>query len=134
MIVVDSSVALQWLLPEEGTAAAEAIVGAELAAPDVIFVEVANVLAKKVRAGNLSVEQAKLGLRLVGKNIARIEPSSQLAPAALELSVALGHPVYDCIFLACAIALDAKVATKDEKFRKRASQDRHADRFLSGDA
>lgn len=50
MIAVDSSIALQWVLPESGTAAAVGLLGRpDLVAPDILLVESANVLAKKVR-------------------------------------------------------------------------------------
>jgi predicted nucleic acid-binding protein len=122
VIVVDSSVALQWVLPEAGAQAAEALLGSELAAPDIIFIEVANVLGKKVRAGETTLHHAAGSLELVGDNIGRIEPTRLLIERALELSVDLSHPVDDCAFLSCALALETYVATRDARFVRRAAE------------
>lgn len=117
MIVVDSSIALQWVLPESGADAAEALIGRpELVAPDLILIEVANVLAKKVRAGDMTLDQAQEGLMLVRDTVGRLNSSVDLCGRALDLSVELSHPVYDCCFLACALAEDASLATRDQPF------------------
>ena len=120
MNVIDSSIALQWVLPEAG--AAEAVTfydDLRSIAPDVILVEVANVLAKKVRAKNLSGDEARQALHFVHQGLVRLELSAPLIPRALELSIALSHPVYDCVFLACAEERQAKLVTRDAPFRKR---------------
>ena len=130
MIVVDSSTALKWLLPEDGAQEAEAILGQDLVAPDVIFVEVANVLGKKVRAEELSLSQAASALDLLAEIVGRIESTRPLLRHALELSAALSHPVYDCLFLACALSLNASLATHDDQFRRRASAAGYSSQFL----
>lgn len=116
MIAVDSSIALQWVLPEEGAAAALALLGRpDLIAPDIILVETANVLAKKVRADDISLDAAREGLGIIRDAVAIIS-SVELATDALQLSVDLVHPAYDCCFFACAVASDASFATRDQPF------------------
>ncbi|MDB5439599.1 MAG: Ribonuclease VapC [Caulobacteraceae bacterium] len=39
-------------------------------------------------------------------------------PAALQLAAKLGHPVYDCVYLASAIRQNLTVVTADQRFAK----------------
>ncbi len=118
--VIDSSVALQWVLPEANGEQSRSYLGApDTAAPDIILVEVANVLAKKVRVGTMSGDEAKVALSIVKDGLGRIVESALLVPRALELAVDLNHPVYDCVFLARAEYLGGLLATPDVPFAKR---------------
>jgi len=122
VIVIDSSIALKWVLPEEGSEQALRYVqGGGLAEPDILLVETANVLAKKVRAKDLAPEVAIQALGMVKTAVPRLIASDLLVPRAMELSIALSHPVYDCVFLACAEHLDSRLATRDTRFSKRLS-------------
>jgi hypothetical protein len=49
-------------------------------------------------------------------------PSVALIPRALDLSISLNHPVYDCVFLACAEQAEGHLATRDERFIKRVAE------------
>lgn len=118
--VIDSSIALQWVLPEEGREQAYRYVQAGgVVAPDILLVEAANVLGKKVRSFSMTGEQARSALALIGLSISRLIPTPPLVPRALELSIALSHPVYDCVFLACAEQERGQLATRDEPFARR---------------
>jgi predicted nucleic acid-binding protein len=120
VIVVDSSIALQWVLPEEATEQAERYLSEpDIGAPDVLFVEAANVLAKKVRLRDLSGDEARRAFALIEEAFTRVESTRRLIPRALELAITRSHPAYDCVFLACAEALEAKLATRDAPFVKR---------------
>jgi predicted nucleic acid-binding protein len=123
VIVVDSSIALQWVLPEAGASVAEELFGnPDLLAPDILLMEAANVLAKKVRAGNSTMDGALTGLVLIRDTVARLVSSIELAPEALRLSAELSHPAYDCCFLACALQSGATLATRDQPFIDRLSE------------
>ena len=120
MIIVDSSIALQWVLPEAGAAGAEQYLRADDSiGPDIVLVEVANVLAKKVRANNMTGGEASEALEIVRDAFTRLIPSEALVSRALELSVTLSHPVYDCVFLACAERLQGRLVTRDVPFARR---------------
>ena len=117
MIVVDSSFALQWVLPEPDSEPAEQLLGrTDLTAPDILIIEVANVLAKKVRIGDLTLAEAHAGLQIIKDAIPVLVNSVALAASSIALAAELSHPVYDCCFLACAIDLDTKLATRDQPF------------------
>jgi len=86
--------------------------------PDILLVETTNVLGKKVRANNITAEQAMASLSAV-KDAVQLVLSEPLIARALELSIELSHPVYDCVFLACAEQLGGTLATRDAPFTKR---------------
>jgi predicted nucleic acid-binding protein len=131
VIVIDSSIALQWVLPEEATEQAERYLSEpDIVAPDVLFVEAANVLAKKVRLRDLSGDQARRAFALIAEAFTRVESTRWLVPRALELAITLSHPAYDCVFLACAEALGAKLATRDAPVVKRI-REHGFDQFLA---
>lgn len=135
MIVVDTSLALQWLLDEPQTPRAEALLeGEPLGAPDILLVEAANVLGKKVRQGEIGIEQAQEGLRFIRANVGRLVSSSELVARALTLAVELAHPVYDCVFLACAEHLGGRLATRDAPFARRMAQRGMGALLLDGEA
>lgn len=120
MITVDTSLALQWVLPEEDSLRADGYLeNAKVASPDILMVEVANVLAKKVRAEDLTIEDAHRALAFVRSSVSLLEPTEPLVPRAMELSAQLGHALYDCVFLACAERMGGKLATRDAPFIKR---------------
>jgi predicted nucleic acid-binding protein len=116
VIVVDSSIALQWVLPEDGAEAVSLLGRPDLLAPDILHVEVTNVLAKKVRARDVTMDGAHAGLGIIREAIPTLVSSSELAEETLRLAVELVHPAYDCCFLACALKADATFATRDRPF------------------
>lgn len=133
MIAVDSSIALQWVLPEAGTAKAVSLLGrVDLVAPDILLVESANVLAKKVRAGDMTLDRAQIGLKIIRDAVPSIMSSAELSSEVLRLSVELGHPAYDCCFFACALKADAAFATRDQPFINRLIAHGHSDRLHFG--
>ncbi len=64
-LVIDASVAIKWVIEEEGTAEALTLRRQHLIAPDLIIPECANILWKKVRRDELSAEEASLAGRLL---------------------------------------------------------------------
>ena len=123
MIVVDTSVALQWLLMEPDAQQAEALIARDdLAAPDIILLEAANVLSKKRRLNQIELSQAAEGLRFLRANVPMMVPGDELVDRAFEISLEISHPAYDCMFLACAERLASRLVTRDSPFAKRVTQ------------
>jgi predicted nucleic acid-binding protein len=124
--IVDTSVAVKWYFEESGHAAADAILEAQIAgerdllAPDLVVPEFANVLWKKTRRGECSSDDAVAILDLWETDRPELVPSSELAARALALASALDHSVYDCLYLATAIELDAAFATADRQLARAA--------------
>jgi predicted nucleic acid-binding protein len=121
MLVVDTSVAVKWVVAEDGTGvedgtdAAVALLTKELIAPDCIIGEFANALFKKVRRGEIGREQARASFAILPETVSFF-PTANLVEAALALALDIGHPVHDCIFLVGAIQQGVPLITADAKF------------------
>jgi len=127
VIVVDTSVVVQWVAPEDAERRAEVLLGRDdLAAPDVLLVETANVLRKKARDGDVTRDQAFEGMELVEANVKTLVPTSTLLLRAMQLAFEMNHPVYDCLFLACAEMTGTVVLTRDRRLAQRAADHGHA--------
>ena len=120
-VVIDASVALKWVLDEEGSPAARRLAATEtLAAPDLMFIECANVLSVKVRRRLLSEADAKAGLQLIDEIPIRSVPSRAHVRAAQVIGFELGQTAYDSLYLAIAIAERADFVTADDVFARAA--------------
>ncbi len=115
-VVVDASVALKWVLDEPGQAAADALIDLELAAPSLWLVEAANALWRRSQRGEISGLEAEERLaELFNAPVTAVAIEEDL-PEALRLAQALGHPVYDCLYLALALRENTHVVTADARF------------------
>lgn len=92
-------------------------------APDLLFLECANALWRKARTGELTKEEAVDGLALIEAAGVRLTRLAELASEALQLSIRLQHPVYDCSYLALAVRLGSKVITDDRRFVRAVQRD-----------
>jgi hypothetical protein len=121
-LVVDASVAFKWLVSEEGTDRAQALLGAagSLLGPDIVYHEIASGLAKRCRSGVLSLERASEALALVARHFDELVPTRALAIRALGLSLELDHHLFDCIYLALAAEKRTTLVTADTQFVKKA--------------
>lgn len=117
--VVDTSVVLKWYVQENDSALARALIGRELAAPNIILIELANALWKKLRKGEIGISQANGGLSHLRESV-KLLPSTVLVEEALGLGVQLLHPIYDCVFLVLARELGVPLITSDERLIRRA--------------
>ena len=116
-LIVDASVAMKWVLVEEGSEAAKQLIRTEmLAAPDFLFVECANVLRTKRRRGQLSAEAAKEGYEILEAVPLRGVPIRQHAAAALSIAGDLEQSAYDALYLAVALAERSTLVTADARF------------------
>jgi predicted nucleic acid-binding protein len=113
--IVDASVAVKWLLQEPGSEQARLLSRARLEAPDLLPVECANILWKKVRLRDLSREEALARLQLLLQAPVSLAGSRMLLEPALEMSFELRHPVYDCVYLALALQRQVPLITADER-------------------
>lgn len=118
-IVLDASVVLAWLLPDERSDAAERLlaraVREQLRAPSLLLVEVANALLQAERrerlrrSVRLELFDAFTSLPMVVEPIA-----AEATGRALELATLESLTVYDACCLELALARDCALATFDE--------------------
>lgn len=130
--VIDTSVAVKWFVRETGHERAATLLtpGMELATPDFAIAEVANVLWRKVRSNDISIDQAQEALQALPSFFQHLATAAELVSEGLQYARKIGHSVYDCMFLAYAIQLsDAVLVTADEHFLTKL-RSRDESRFL----
>ena len=130
MLVLDASVVVPLILPVPGQPAASAdLAENQIYAPQLLSIEVANALWKYARAGLVSTVHTQWAWSKFETLPFRFAEDRDLAPQALILANALKHPVYDCMYLALALAHDARVMTRDKHFAAatRASYAKHVE-------
>jgi len=123
-LVVDASVVAKWYPPcDQEPLATEAqtllklwvIGGVDLAAPDLIWVEITNILWKSVRSKRCSLGDAKSTLAALHQQRLPTVPTAPLVERALEIAVQHGRTAYDSLYVALAAASNAELVTADEK-------------------
>jgi predicted nucleic acid-binding protein len=125
MIVVDASVAVKWLIPEDGNEQARALLrGSEpLVAPSLIRLEVAGAVLRRYRESEIPEEEARAACgfwaRLLHMERPRLVPVEEIYDDALDMAFAARHGLGDCLYLAAARRLDARVVTADRKLFER---------------
>jgi predicted nucleic acid-binding protein len=113
--VVDSSVAIRWVVEEEDSDHARAVSHATLEAPDLLLIECANILWKKVTVADLNPREAGERWQLLLQAPVQFTASPDLLDTALRISLDLKHPVYDCVYLALALQLEVPLITADRR-------------------
>lgn len=128
-MIIDASVAFKLVVEEPGSE--EAIAWAarsELVAPTLIHSEIGNGLWKRVQRRELADDE-QIGERLadMARYIRTID-ETPLMPRALQLAIELGHPIYDCVYLALAEAQEDELLTADARFVKAVHGTKHQGR------
>jgi predicted nucleic acid-binding protein len=118
-LVVDTSVGVKWVVPESDSDAAERLRGPGfvLHAPAFFLIEAASVLWKKHRRGELSPTDANDCLTILERSPITWHPDAGVIRAAFDIALRSNRSVYDSLYLALAIQLQACVVTADEKLR-----------------
>ena len=119
-VVVDSSVAVKWFVPEVlSEQAAHLLDGSfELLTPDLLFPEFGNILWKKITRGEIQPREARDVLAALGRVPLVVVSSSGLIEAALEIAIAHQRTVYDGLYVAVAVAHDCALVTADDRLAR----------------
>jgi predicted nucleic acid-binding protein len=130
--IVDASIAVKWVTDEIDSVRAEAVFAGEeeLIAPDIILAEVGNALWKKLRGKTVTETQVTIAMSSMPSYFQQLVPCPELAPQALALAISLGHPVYDCFYLALAARERGTLVTADERLFAAARKARVKARML----
>lgn len=117
IFIIDASVAIKWFVDEPDRPSARAWLDSDhqLVAPDFLRVEVANIAWKKTLRGEIAHAQASAILMALDEVFDWFEAANRHLRPAFELAATLRHPVYDCLYLACADALGSRVVTADRR-------------------
>lgn len=122
-IVIDASIAVKWVVEEEGTEAALGLrKGFRFLAPELLIAECANILWKKLQRGELLSDEAIVAARLLERSGIGLVSMRGLLERATELALSLSHPAYDCVYLAVARQNGARFVTADQRLLRTVSE------------
>jgi predicted nucleic acid-binding protein len=129
-LVIDSSIAISWLMPDEDAGAADRAMAEAMAegadVPALFGFEVANVLVVNARRKRLSPDALASSLADLSCIDIRSEPAP--APDVLRaisgLAAQHGLTVYDAAYLELARRLGAPLATLDGRLREAAAAEK----------
>lgn len=124
LVVLDASVAVRWIIEEEGSDQAAALLEQDLTwiTPRLLLTEVASALRRKV--ADEVLEPAVAGqsldalLQAVADGVIRLVDDERIIGQALLLAVSLQHKVPDCLYLALAEREGASIATADDRLTR----------------
>lgn len=130
--IVDASVAIKWFLPEiHSDAALHARQGQyQLHSPAFMFLELGNVLTKKIRRQELSPTEGDAILNELKHLPLQRHADDQLFPTAYRLALDTHRSLYDCLYLALAEVVDGILITADLKFYTTLANGPYARRVL----
>lgn len=121
-MLIDASVALKLFLEEDDSPAAQLLLEqTALEAPELILAEVANGLWKAHRRATLSAEVYARDIAKLFEIFDTLHPIGALMIRAAEIGRLLDHPVYDCVYLACAEREESPVVTADRRLLRAVS-------------
>lgn len=121
-VVVDASLAVKWVLPEEHSDRAVDLLREwknrriQPIAPALLPIEAANAIYKRVRRGELTPAEGRLALRTLLQAGILIQEDQRLCLDAWELAHQFERPaVYDAVYLALAFTVGCDLWTGDER-------------------
>lgn len=137
MSCVDSSVAVKWLLREQHSRQARALLREQLdqqeaiVAPALLPMEVANILRQRIRSGTFTPVQAQRRLTRFLALPLTFSASPEFYSRALSIAVDHNLPaVYDALYLAVAESFMCPLWTADQKLIRTVGQQFPSLRFI----
>ena len=118
MCVLDASVGIKLVVPEEDSNRAEELLsdpGLVARAPDLFFLECANILWKRMRRGEFAAGDAPGALARLRRAGPSVLSSLDLVDRALEIANSEDISVYDACYVALAERLGVPLVTADGK-------------------
>ena len=122
-LTVDANVVVKWFLTEPQSDNARVLLTPRihLHAPDILLAEYANTIWKKFHTNEIPDPQPYFTELANLPDIVTLHSGADLMNRAAQIAVELDHPVYDCLYLACAEATGSVLITADRRFAERAS-------------
>lgn len=120
-VVLDASVAWKCFYNENDSKRARVRVdsAAQVIAPDLIYAELTNVAAKRIRRDELTVENARTAIAGLRELIDRLVPPPFLTSRALVTAANYSLSGYDAVYVVLAGLTGARLLTADTKLVKR---------------
>ena len=86
-------------------------------APDFVLVELANIFWKKARLREIGNPHAYFQELSRVREAVVLSSSADLIERAAQIAAQIDHPVYGCLYIACAEATGSTLITADRRFR-----------------
>lgn len=114
-VVVDASVAIKWLLPEEGSATARQLLteGHELIAPAWLQIEILSIVLRAVRQKRLSHDAGTEVIETFNSMPVSFGEDAPLRRQAWDVAVIHGGSLYDALYITLALKTDADLISAD---------------------
>jgi predicted nucleic acid-binding protein len=123
--VVDASVAIKWVIAEGDDDAALRLRDLMLSAPDLLLAECGSALWAKVRRREIEEDEAIMALAALSEAPIVLTPMPFVTADALRLALLIGHPIYDCLYLALALQTQVPLVTADRRFAAAVARHQH---------
>jgi predicted nucleic acid-binding protein len=116
-LIVDASVAIKWVVPEEHSAEAYSLLkeGSDLRSPELLWAEAGNILWKKWRRKELTSQEAGEILTDLRQYPLRILPTEPLCDLAWNIAQRFDRSFYDSLYLALAVSDSCPLVTADRR-------------------
>ena len=120
-LTVDASIVVKWLVDEPMSEESRLLLSRHihLLAPELVLVELANTIWKKVRLKEIRDAQPFLRELAGLSDIITLHQDAELVERAVRITLEMDHPIYDCLYLACAEATDSDLITADQRFAEK---------------
>ena len=126
-LTVDASISVKWLVAEPLVDESRTVLTRRIDryAPELLLAECANTIWKKAQRGDIHDTQPYRRELANLPEILTLYPIRDLIKRASEIAFRIHHPIYDCLYLACAEATASDLITADQRLVGKA-----ADRYL----
>lgn len=124
-LTVDASIVIKWFVPEPQSDEARLLLARRihLHAPGLVLAEFANTIWKKVRRSEITDPRPYLDELSSLAELISLYPAGVLIERAAQIAFTLDHPIYDCLYLACAEATESAMITADKRLADKAGQE-----------
>lgn len=116
-VVLDASIAAKWIFWESGSELAQRLLDEHYLfyVPDIFYVEMDAIIAKKFRKRELNSDEAYVKRAQVQRLALEKWSHLSLADVAFDISVTLTVTIYDAIYLALAVEKETVMWTADDR-------------------
>lgn len=117
VFIVDASVVAKWFIEEEYHDAALSILNEKnrLHAPDFLLLEMDSIICKWIRCGAITAEEATELRDAFRQYPIQNHPFVSFLDSAFAIANWTGLSIYDCLYIALAVLLNARMATADRR-------------------
>ena len=117
VFIVDASVAAKWFVDEKYSDAALSVLKERnrLHAPDFLLLEMDSIICKWIRRCVVTVEEGMELRDALRRYPIQNHPFASYLNSAFAIANQMGQSIYDCLYVALATLLDARMVTADRR-------------------